>query len=215
MKFLYFLPKDGANLLKLLNSAAEVISYNGKNFDLLVLMKHLGRRRIVSAKKHLDLCEAIQTSYRLNHPLRLNTLTKINLGKAKHTLGREMKNSSLEKLKAACRSDVYDTYRLWKMFKASALRFPGFDPRSDDQWRWFAGFYKLLCPKCGRQRTLWFWDGACRDSVRDGHGNLIDWSSGHAKCISCQYVARWELKRVFDGNSMRRINADRPYFLKT
>lgn len=121
--FHYFLPEQKAQLVQLLKKAQRVISYNGKRFDELVLQKHCGMKgKLPIQGCHDDLWETVREE--TGEWIKLDEMTRLNLGESKHTLGRNMKDCSVEELRDACKSDVWQTYRLWKMLQAGELRFP-------------------------------------------------------------------------------------------
>jgi hypothetical protein len=65
------------------------VSFNGKNFDILVLRKHCGLKGQIPRKgTHIDLCEIMtaKAGFRVS----LDLATKLNLGEGKHTDGRAM-----------------------------------------------------------------------------------------------------------------------------
>ena len=77
--------------------------------------------------KHIDLCALIHEKERRR--VSLHQLAELNLGEPKHTQGRSMANLDIEALKIACRSDVWQTYRLWQMWRKGDLKIP--EPRND------------------------------------------------------------------------------------
>jgi len=101
-------PHGGRALIRLLQSADERVSFNGKHFDVLVLRRHYGLNgRVPSKGKHLDLHEVMtaKAGFRVS----LDAAAMLNLGERKHTDGRDMDALNLDALKVACRSDVCQT----------------------------------------------------------------------------------------------------------
>ena len=110
----FFDATKGTQLVKRLQDADEVVSFNGKQFDLLVLRRHFGLRgRLPKRGKHVDIYEIMTTQ--ADFRVSLDSAVKENLKENKHTSGKSMKDLDFEKLKDACRSDVEQTYRLWNL----------------------------------------------------------------------------------------------------
>lgn len=110
-------------LIRILRSADTVVSFNGKRFDELVLRRHYGLKGKVPAKGlHVDIFEIMTeaSGFRVS----LNVAAELNLGESKHTAGRDMAHCTLAELRAACQSDVSQTYRLWELFVSNELKFP-------------------------------------------------------------------------------------------
>lgn len=123
IEWMYFVPSDSKKLVALLTEADEVITFNGNAFDMLVLMKHHGLKAAVVRKiKHCDLFELI--SKKEDRWISLNDLAQLNLQEGKHTKGRSIAALDLAGLKEACRSDVWQTFRLWEMWCDGTLRLP-------------------------------------------------------------------------------------------
>jgi len=100
----FFLPSEFDRLVKLLLAADEVISFNGLQFDELILRKHCELKgRFPSKGLHVDLCHEISLTH---HSVNLHRLSLLNLNEGKHTGGRSMASLDIEALKLACRSDV-------------------------------------------------------------------------------------------------------------
>jgi len=122
----YFLPENAADLIARLVAAEESISYNGKGFDLLVLQRHYGLSQAdcdtINAR-HVDLFEVAKRA--TGAFISLHRLAQLNLQETKQVQGQNMADLPLDALKAACRSDVSQTYRLWQLHQRGALKFPG------------------------------------------------------------------------------------------
>jgi hypothetical protein len=135
-RYRYFTAEKADRLIKLLLEADEIISFNGKGFDLLVLQRHYRLSAIdceIINNRHIDLCELFhqQNGYRLS----LNALAWWNLKHGKKVSGRNMASLTLRPLKSACRSDVYQTYQLWKVYDQGKLQVPTrIDRKRDFQW---------------------------------------------------------------------------------
>jgi hypothetical protein len=119
----FFLPGDAGSLIDRLREADEVVSYNGNRFDLLVLCRHHGLEgRIPEKGRHVDLWEVMRE--KSGFMVSLDQAAKLNLGRGKHTHGRDMQHFDLEHLKVASRSDVEQTYALWNLYTAGTLKYP-------------------------------------------------------------------------------------------
>ncbi len=124
-EYSYFEPKDARVLIARLESADQIISFNGKSFDLLVLQRHhrLSKTAVDSLNRnHIDLCEEVENE--IGYRLSLDKLSRINLGERKHTNGREMSALDLADLRVACRSDVSQTHRLFQKLVDGSLVIP-------------------------------------------------------------------------------------------
>jgi RNase_H superfamily len=124
-RYSYYEPTSIDALITVLMKADQVISFNGKNFDLLVLQRHYRLRKSDLAeinRRHLDLCEEVERVAGMRFSL--DKLSRKNLGESKHTKGREMVSLGTESLRAACMSDVSQTYRLYLKFSDGSLRLP-------------------------------------------------------------------------------------------
>lgn len=122
-KFTYYGPKEFPALLRLLRKANEVITFNGEGFDFYVLAKVLSisvdQLRI---KQSTDLFRVIKDSTSLWASL--NNLALVNLGKGKHTAGNAIPNLDPAAIRAACKSDVAQTYRLYRRYVSGTLQVP-------------------------------------------------------------------------------------------
>ena len=124
-QFEFYTPHEIHALIACLKDADEVISFNGKAYDLLVLEAHYGlttKERAALNTRHIDLCEIIakQSGRRIS----LDNLSRRHLGERKAAKGSDMAALELDSLKAACQSDVDQTYRLWRAWKDGKIRFP-------------------------------------------------------------------------------------------
>ncbi|HUZ32079.1 MAG TPA: ribonuclease H-like domain-containing protein [Xanthobacteraceae bacterium] len=123
--FRYFLPAQADALIKLLVAADTIVSFNGKQFDLLVLRRHYGLNKKMADTlnlRHVDLHEIF--SERTGFRVSLDRMAQLNLGQGKKVSGRDMAALNLTALKAACQSDVEQTYRLFLLEKAHKAKVP-------------------------------------------------------------------------------------------
>ena len=187
----YFLPSEATKLIALLRKADEIITFNGKAFDELVLRKHY---RLVgdfpSKGKHIDLFAII--AKKEDRWVSLHDLAQLNLGEQKHTKGRDTANLNIEALKEACRSDVWQTYRLWEMWRKGKLQIPEQRIRvrrePEDDFVVGPGHHMPdLCPRCHAVGTLIFIE---YDPDEMSEGQLADYCagvSGTTICDACEF----------------------------
>jgi hypothetical protein len=191
----YFLPSESAELITLLRKADEIISFNGKAFDELVLRKHY---RLVGGfptkGKHVDLFALI--AKKEDRWVSLHRLAQLNLGERKHTKGRAIGSLDIEALKEACRSDVWQTYRLWEMWRKGTLKIPEQVARDrrepEDDFDVGPGHHMPdLCPRCHAVGTLIFIE---YDTDEMSEGQLADYLagvSGSTICDACEFEFDW------------------------
>jgi len=187
----YFLPTDAMQLIALLKGADEKVTFNGKAFDELVLRKHHGLIGDCPTKgKHVDLCAIIFEKE--GRGVSLHRLAQLNLGEGKHTKGRSIANLNIDELKEACRSDVWQTYRLWELWCKGRLQIP--EPRPSvgrervDIFDVGPGHHMPdLCPHCHAANTLILIE---YDTDEMSEGQLADYLngvSGTALCEACEF----------------------------
>lgn len=190
-----FSPTKAQDLIERLRHADEVISFNGKNFDLLVLQRHYQLKgRIPRKGKHVDLYEIL--SKKVGFRVSLNLLAKINLGEGKHTDGRKMANLNIAELRIACRSDVRQTFRLWQLYREKRLKLPQqfeFEPRESfhDYLGGPGNHMPPTCPHCGSKKVE-FMEEDDTESMSDGQASEYEaglYGSGH--CNECDKDFDW------------------------
>lgn len=193
-KHLYFEPHEADDLVRILQEASEVISFNGKRFDVLVLRRHYKLRGKVPLKgRHIDIHE-ILTGH-AGFKVSLDKAVSINFGEKKHTDGRSKESLDIEELKEACRSDVNQTYRLWIEHNNGTLKNPVKSRRSRGE-RIDLGpspghHMPELCPNCHDVGSLEFieWD---TEEMTDGQfAEYIAGTQGSAICQSCGHEIDW------------------------
>ena len=196
-RYRFFVSKQSDQLLELLQGADEVVSFNGKAFDLLVLRKHYGLKGKVPMKgRHVDI-HMILTA-RAGFRVSLHVAAQMNLGEGKHTKGREMTNLDPAALRIACKSDVRQTYRLWKPHEDGTLQAPYKKRRTErDGGEWLGGpgsFMPDLCPNCHDVGSLRFLDWDDDDDLTDGQqAEYLAGTQGSAVCESCKHVFNWNV----------------------
>lgn len=131
--YTFYEPEDASALIDHLKSADRLVSFNGKNFDLLVLSRHYGlsdadRKRLNS--KHCDLLEIIENE--IGFRVSLNNLARRNLGESKVVGGRAAASLNIATLTQACRSDILQIYRLYLKLLNCSLDLPRNMKQHDD-----------------------------------------------------------------------------------
>jgi hypothetical protein len=186
-KYRYFVPDTAPELIALLQGAKEVVSFNGKDFDVLVLQRHYKLKGSIPKKgTHVDLHKIVskQAGFRVS----LNQMAKLNLGEKKHTDGRKMNLLTLNELKIACRSDVSQTYRLWKLYEAEKLRVPykRYQPSSSSSFQEMGPGDHMpdQCPNCGAVQSLEFLPWETEDM---SDGQLADYEAGFYGSAFCRH----------------------------
>lgn len=191
----YFLPSEATKLIALLQKADEIITFNGMAFDELVLRKHYRLAGEFPAKgKHIDLFAII--AKKEDRWVSLHRLALLNLNEKKHTKGRDMASLDIEALKEACRSDVWQTYRLWELWRKGKLQIPEQTVRvrrePEDDFIVGPGHHMPeLCRRCHAVGTLILIE---YDTDEMSEGQLADYMagvSGTAICEACEFEFDW------------------------
>lgn len=199
----FYTADEAPALVNRLQTAARLVSFNGKGFDLLVLARHYGfdlKGPSTSAQPHDDLLEKIRE--RAGYWVSLNDMVKANFGERKKVAGRAMVNLNLEELKESCRSDVDQTMRPWLAWQTMEMTIP---PR-----RTRAGCHRGLdldagggpgehapmeCPWCGDVASLIFTelDPDDMDDLTEGQwANYTAGLWGTVYCTTCDEYFDYE-----------------------
>lgn len=191
--YLYFGPRQGPALIRLLQSANEIVSFNGKHFDLLVLRRHCGLKGRVPRKgKHIDVCQ--EMSDRAGFRVSLDVAARLNLGERKRIDGRKMGALTVDELKIACRSDVYQTYRLFQRYVRGTLQVPEKPSR-----KWGGETEKSYsdapreCPSCHAHNCLEEIDWETGEMTDGQLGDYLAGVYGSAECRRCGDLIDWGL----------------------
>lgn len=187
----FFLPPEFDKLVKLLSAANEVISFNGLQFDELILRKHCKLKgKLPSKGVHVDLCHEISLT---DHSVSLHRLSLLNLNEGKHTGGRSMAALDIEALKLACKSDVWQTYRLWDLWRKGTIKIPPPRAIKDDDDQVGPGHHlPELCSSCHSANSLELID---EDPEEMSEGQASDYLAGMfgcAICCACGAEIDWE-----------------------
>lgn len=188
----FFLPSEFSELVKLLLTADEVLSFNGLQFDELVLRKHCKLKgKLPSKGKHVDLCHEISLTH---HSVSLHRLSLLNLNEGKHTAGRSMATLDIEALKLACKSDVWQTYRLWDLWRKGTIKIP--PPRAIKDDEDFVGpghHMPALCPSCHSANSLELIDEDPEEMSEAQASDYLAGMFGCATCCACGTEIDWEV----------------------
>lgn len=190
-KYRYFTPHRADELIEVLRRAEEVITFNGKAFDILVLRRHYGLKG--KLPRHVDIHTLLTD--RAGFRVSLDLAAKLNLGESKHTKGREMNSLDAAALRNACKSDVQQTYRLWRLYTAGTLQIPSKRSFGGGDWRGGPGsFMPDLCPSCHDVGSLLFIDWDDEDALTDGQfAEYMAGTQGSAVCATCNCVFNWNV----------------------
>jgi hypothetical protein len=188
----FFLPSEFSELVKLLLTADEVLSFNGLQFDELVLRKHCKLKgKLPSKGKHIDLCHEISLTH---HSVSLHRLSLLNLNEGKLTAGRSMATLDIEALKLACKSDVWQTYRLWDLWRKGTIKVP--PPRAIKDDEDFVGpghHMPALCPSCHSANSLELIDEDPEEMSEAQASDYLAGMFGCAVCCACGTEIDWEV----------------------
>lgn len=117
-EFFHFTNKNIKGLFDLFDETDEIVTFNGEHFDFVVLEKNFSYKLSASNRlKHSDLLVKI-IKYGVGRPS-LHELAEINLNEHKRVI-----RNSMAELKKSCKSDVEQTYILWRTFQLGNLVLP-------------------------------------------------------------------------------------------
>lgn len=196
----YYTARSARKLIEELAAADEVISFNGKRFDLLVLQRHHGlgiRQAFPIRGQHLDIHEIMTAA--AGFRVSLHKAVQVNFEERKHTAGRAMSELSLEQLKEACRSDVSQTYRLWQAYEKKCLRMPtrragSRDIGYEDEGSVGPGAHMpSVCPNCHDVGSLIFMDADTEDMTEGQFADYVAGAWGFSICETCGDHNFWQM----------------------
>lgn len=197
-QYRFFQTKQMHDLIDLLQNCEEVISFNGRQFDFLVLEKYSGKRiQLKRGAKHTDMHEIM--TKKSNFRVSLHLAVRVNFGEKKHTDGRKMTDLDMTALQTACKSDVNQTFRLWKKYRAGSLVFPkkSFRRTSRGEDAIFGigpGMYMPFeCPNCKMVGCLEFIE---EDPDEMTEGQAVEYLAGtwgSYYCLDCNHFFDYEI----------------------
>jgi len=123
-RYFRYLPNQVDLLLNMLASADELVTFNGLKFDLVVLERHYGLSPDFALRKsHVDLAKIFEK--RIGRWVTFDEVIQLNLGERKKPAS-DFPHDPVHRtdVLAGCKSDVQQTYKLWKLYKEDQLRFP-------------------------------------------------------------------------------------------
>lgn len=193
-QYRFFTADEVQELIAFLKQADEVISFNGKGFDILLLRRHYGLTGKVPEKgRHTDVHELLtdMAGFRVS----LDKASRLNLQEAKHTAGREMSGLDLKTLKEACQSDVSQTYRLWLAHSQGTLRAPERMYRTgiSDLMGGPGSHMPDICPNCHDVGSIMFVESDTEEMTDGQFAEYFAGTQGVAICMSCQMLVAWNV----------------------
>ena len=188
-KYTYYRADQFGDLLRLLRRAPQVVSYNGERFDFFVMAKtlNIGITRL-KIRQSTDLYRIIveQTGERVSQ----NNLSVVNLGETKHTAGNRIPNLEPSAIKTACKSDVNQLYRLYKLYSCGRLRVPLISlTRKHYNQLPFRG----ICPICKDAASI---VEMPYDTSQMTEGQLAEYLAGTFGTIRCTTCNTWFEQRM-------------------
>jgi DNA polymerase elongation subunit (family B) len=190
-KYKIYTKETFSELKTILRKSKLVVTFNGENFDFLVLQKYfkIGRRTLTLGKS-VDI-HAI-ASKRAGFRVSLDELARLNLDEPKKIKGKSLVTATLKELKEGCKSDVSQTFRLYKLHLKNSLEIPS---RSDRSKRYDEFDYMTIgqnmpntCPECGKM-PLTFVDVDDDEDMTEGQmAEYLAGTWGYANCPKCGIV---------------------------
>jgi hypothetical protein len=199
-RYKFFAPnvESMEQLAAILNNATEVISYNGEQYDFLVLERHYPElfAGITEKVKSIDMMLVSQRETDCNYYFSLNKMAMVNLGQGKMVEGRAMNSLDIEKIKTACQSDVRQTYKLWKLWQNGTIQYPPYRKCSRVGGPFWGNAEcisiqvrpPVLCPECGDVNSIEIIEEGPEDFEDMTEGQWADYHAGwnrSAECTTC------------------------------
>lgn len=193
----FFTHDQASALVELIHGAKHMVSFNGSNFDLLVLERHYGLSPDRMTHVHHTDIHKIMSS-RSGYRVSLHKAVQLNFGEKKKVDGRSMSELDIEKLKEACRSDVDQTYRLWQLEVKGTLKCPTKSVKDDffDDYGGPGSFAPHICPACLDVASLVFIEMEPDEYDDMTEGQLAEYMAGTwgtVYCTSCGHYLDYEI----------------------
>jgi RNase_H superfamily len=186
-RYTFYEPHEFPALLRLLQSSDEVVSFNGEAFDFHVLAKTTGvSMRHLNIKSSVDLFRIVADA--TGKMASLNNLALVNLGRGKHTAGHLVPQLDAKSIKAACKSDVKQTFELYKLYRAGELKAPLL---SLSRKHYAQMPFRGVCPVCKDVASI---VEITHELSRMTDGQYTDYLSGNygtLRCTSCNTTFTW------------------------
>jgi len=187
-KYTYYRADQFGELLRLLRGAHQVVSYNGERFDFFVIAKALkiGITRLRIKSTDLYRIVAEQTGKKVGQ----NNLSVVNLGETKHTAGNLIPNLEISAIKKACKSDVNQLYRLYKLYSRGRLRVPLI---SLTKKHYGQMPFRGICPICKDAASI---VEMPHDVSQMTEGQLAEYLAWNFRTIRCTTCNSWFEQRM-------------------
>jgi predicted nucleic-acid-binding Zn-ribbon protein len=197
-EYSFYTEKNIKDFLDRLKEAEKIVGYNIIAFDYLVLEKYGLAKSSIPADKTIDIFDIIRRD--TGEWLRLDTLSKVNLGRGKLVKGKDMVNADPVTLYEGCKEDVSITKELFELFLKGKLKYKHLKGRRpqinfvDDDYIEIgdgAGYVppEIKCPKCGSRNFEKFdelSDGQGIDEMTEGQfAEYIAGTWGTLECLDC------------------------------
>lgn len=208
-RYEYFEPNGAQRLVKLLLAASRIVSFNGEHFDFPVLQRWYGfPDRSIWGKKSVDVQQMLNPGWEdlifqddCLWRTSLDYAAWFHLGERKHTAGRDMINMSMPHLKRACRSDVRQTYQLYRLCKN--MKREQRIPVLHREIQQFEGQRERKCLVC--DRPLEYIQSYLGGMSRKAWKIYADKAEAICVCRKCHTATFW-----LDLSKLRRIRGQRP-----
>jgi len=202
----FYTEKNISDFLTKVNSTKRIVGYNIIAFDYLVLEKHGLKKSSLLDEKTVDIFDIIRQE--TGEWLRLDTLSKVNLGRGKLVKGKDIVNVDPVTLYEYCKGDVSLTKDLFELFLKGKLKYKHLKGRRpqinfvDDDYIEIGdgdGYIppEIRCPKCGGHNFEKF------DELRDGQGieemtegqfaEYMAGTWGTLECLDCGETVDYEI----------------------
>lgn len=198
-EYRFFEQDQSSAVVELIHNAKHIVSFNGNNFDLLVLERHYGlnadRIRNIS---HTDIHEVM--SGRSGYRVSLHKAVQLNFGEKKKVDGRSMTELDIQRLKDACQSDVDQTHRLWQLEQWGILKCPvkvkSYKDDFIDDYGGPGSFAPRICPVCLDVACLVFIELEPEEYDDMTEGQMAEYLAGTwgtLYCTSCGHYLDYEI----------------------
>lgn len=186
-RYQYYEKKDFKLLLKQLQEADEVISFNGINFDYLVIANTLKRKTTnFKFKKSRDLFQILLSETGRFHSL--HNLSVLNIGVGKYEKGYDIPNLDIKEIKKACKSDVSQTYKLYRLYLKGKLLAPSHSLSKRDYLKMpFGG----ICPSCKDTASIVTIDYDIDELTEGQLFHYLNGEFGTMRCTTCGIFITW------------------------
>jgi hypothetical protein len=184
-KYQFFSDTAVRDVIPILEAATEVVTYNGEQFDFLVLERYCGLKRNAAFRARcVDMYEVL-TQLDSRFRISLDRASKPNFCVGKKVKGKILGVAEIDTLTKGCRSDVKQTHMLYCLWREGQLLFPVRPEKG----------LPACCPECGRKIELVPFQPDYTDMTE---GQIFDYELGHSfgvwgyvRCIKCKKFNVW------------------------